>query len=220
MRGLVIIGAGGHGREVAEIVRHQARQGGQLPLLGFIDEQCDLHNQVIDGLPVLGDWGWFREIDRGDISVLCAVGLPHVCRRLVQRATRLGLTFTNAISPLAHISERASIGCGVVIFPQAVVNTGACIQDHAILNVGATVSHDTTVGQYSNINPGTHLAGNVSIGDGCYIGMGTNVLQGRAIGAWTTVGAGAVVIRDLPANVTAVGVPASIIKRKENGWYD
>ena len=71
-----------------------------------------------------------------------------------------------------------------------------------------------------DINPGVHLAGDVTLGEGCYVGMGTNIMQRRSIGSWTVIGAGAAVVQDLPANVTAVGVPARVIKIREEGWHE
>jgi sugar O-acyltransferase (sialic acid O-acetyltransferase NeuD family) len=209
---VVIIGAGGHGREVAEIMRHQIQVGEKLQLLGFIDENSALHGHYVDGLPVLGNWSWFTRSDSPEVAVICAVGTPSICQRFVQHALALGLPFVSAISPLAVISPRAHVGQGVAVFPGAVINTGAFLDDHCIVNVGATVSHDTRVGRYCNINPGAHLAGSISVGEGCYVGMGSNIIQGRSVGMWTVIGAGAVVIRELPAYVTAVGVPAVIIK--------
>lgn len=214
MTPVVIIGAGGHGREVAEILRHQIHAGETLQLLGFIDENSALLGQSIDGLPVLGNWSWFTRGGRPEVAVICAVGTPSVCQRFVQRAVDLGLPFVSAISPLAAISPRAHVGQGVTIFPRVVINTGAFLGDHCIVNVAATVSHDAHVGRYCNINPGAHLAGSVTVGEGCYVGMGSNIIQGCSVGIWTVLGAGAVVIRDLPAHVTAVGVPADIIKTR------
>ena len=212
---IIIIGASGQGREVADILRHQSQKPGEIDIVGFIDDNPTLHGQIIDGLKVLGDWSWFNGVDRREVAVICAIGNPVICRRLVDRARQLGLNFASAISPLAHISAFARLGEGVAIFPHATINTGAFVDSHTILNLGVSVSHDTQIGRCSNINPGVHLAGNVTIGEGCYIGMGTNVIQGLTIGAWSVVGAGAVVIRDLPAHVTAVGVPAKIIKTRE-----
>lgn len=220
MKQVVIIGAGGHGREVAEILRHASEVDGTLEALGFVDDDPHRQGQVIDELPVLGTWKWFEQVDRDQIGVICAVGTPHICRMLVQRARSLQLSFVNIISPLAHISSRATIGQGVAVFPNTVINTGASLGNYSILNLGATVSHDSKVGAYCNINPGARLAGNVTIGEGCYIGMGTNVIQGCSVGAWATIGAGAVVTCDLLPNVTAVGIPARVIKTKQEGWYE
>jgi sugar O-acyltransferase (sialic acid O-acetyltransferase NeuD family) len=212
---IIIIGAGGHGREVADILRHQSQANSQIEPVGFVDDNPAIHGHNFDGLPVLGGWSWFDGVDRADVAVVCAVGSPHICRLLVQRAKELGLSFASAVSPLAHISASARLEEGVTVFPNVVINTRAVIDSYSILNVAVTVSHDTRVGPYSNINPGAHLAGNVTIGEGCYIGMGANVIQQRSVGEWSVVGAGSVVVRDLPANVTAVGVPAKVIRIKK-----
>jgi sugar O-acyltransferase (sialic acid O-acetyltransferase NeuD family) len=212
---VVIIGAGGHAREVLDILLACRANGHDIQPLGFVDENPDNHGQTLDGFPVLGDLRWFEGVDRGDIEVICAVGTPQVCRKLARQAQALGLRFASAISPQACISPHARIGQGVMIFPNVIVNTGAMIGDHVILNVAATISHDTVVGDFCNINPGVHLAGNVTVGEGCYIGMGANVIQGINIGPWSIIGTGAAVIRDIPPHVTAVGVPARVIKLHE-----
>lgn len=217
MSRVVIIGAGGHAREVLDILLACRANGDGIEPLGFIDENRNNHGRILDGFPVLGDFRWFEGVDRGDIEVICAVGMPEICRKLAQQAARLGLRFASAISPQACISPQARIGQGVMIFPNVIVNTGAVIGDHVILNVAVTVSHDTVVGDFCNINPGVHLAGNVTVGEGCYIGMGANVIQGITIGPWSIIGAGAAVIRDIPPHVTAVGVPARVIKVHEEG---
>lgn len=209
---VVIIGAGAHGREVAEILRQQAQQGEAVLPLGFVDDDRSLHGRVIDQLPVLGDWTWFEGVDRNEIVVICASGFSATRRQMVERARARGLSFANAIFPMAYISPHAQIGQGVVLCQHSSLCRGTLIGDHAIINVGAIVSHDTEVGPYATLNPGVNLAGNVTIGEGCYLGIGCSVIQGISIGAWTIVGAGAAVIRDLPAGVTAVGVPAKIIK--------
>jgi sugar O-acyltransferase (sialic acid O-acetyltransferase NeuD family) len=209
---VVIIGAGGHGREVAEILRHQSQRDNNFSPLGFIDENPALAGKSVNGLPVLGDWAWFKDVDKREVAIICAVGAPRVNERLTRKACDLGFPLVNAISPAAMVSPSALLGRGLIIFPNTVISTDCVLSDFCVVNVGATVSHDTKIGCYANINPGVRLAGNVTIGEGCYIGMGASVIQGTSIGDWTIVGAGAVVLKDLPSNVTAVGVPAKIIK--------
>jgi sugar O-acyltransferase (sialic acid O-acetyltransferase NeuD family) len=216
MKRIVIIGAGAHGREVAEILHYRSQQDETTPALGFIDEDHSLRDQLIDNLPVLGDWSWFDGIDRSEVAVICASGFSTIRYQMAQRARALGLSFANAIFPLAYISPDARIGEGVVICQSGVACRETTIGDHVIINLGAIVSHDTQLGDYSTLNPGVNLAGNVVVGEGCYLGIGCSVIQGINIGAWTTVGAGAAVIGDLPSHVTAVGVPAKIIKRHQD----
>ena len=211
-RRVVIIGAGGHGRETAEILQRQYEASGTVQPIGFIDDNKALHGKRVGSLPILGDWDWFEGVDRAEIAVICAIGSPKICKLLVERARRLELDLANAISPQAVISPAARLGMGLTIFPNVVINTDVAISDCCILNVSVTVSHDTVVGQYSNLNPAANLAGNVSIGEGCYIGMGAKVIQGIKVGDWAVIGAGSVVIRDVPREVTAVGVPAREIK--------
>ena len=209
MKRVVIIGAGGHAREVAEILRACSHD---TAVLGFVDDQPELEGKIINGLPILGGWSWFHSADMAEVAVICAVGSPEARRNLALRATESGLSFCNAVSPLAYVSPNARIGQGVMVFPNAVISTDCALGDHTIINVASTVSHDTELGSFSTLNPGVHVAGNVSIGEGCYLGVGASVIHGISVGAWSMVGGGAIVTGDLPANVTAVGVPAKVIK--------
>ena len=213
MKRVVIIGAGGHAREVADILRHQIPGQSEFRLLGSVVEDREFLNQVSDGISVLGDWTWFEQANRDELDVVCAIGSPTVRKRLVERAISIGLSFTNVISPLAYVSPDAKIGKGTMIFSSAVVSTNSTVGDHSIINFGSTISHDARVGDFVTISPGVHVAGNVSLSEGCYLGIGSSVIERTSIGAWTIVGAGAVVTRDMPDNVTVVGVPAEVIKR-------
>lgn len=208
VRPVIILGAGGHGREVVDILHHIHRHGGGLKPHGFVDSNPQMRGQVVLDVPVLGDWDALEHLDRAESLLVSAVGNPAVCARLVARGEGLGFQFARVISPLALVSPYAEVGEGVTMFPYSVVNPGARLGSHCILNLGATVSHDTVVGRCCNLNPGCRLAGNVTVGEGSYIGMGSSVIQNVRIGARVIVGAGATVIRDLPDDVTAVGVPA------------
>lgn len=217
---VVIIGAGGHAREVAEILRHQAREGAGPRLLGFVVDDPENHGAEVGGLPVLGDWSWFDAADPAGLSVICAVGLPQARKRLTERASARRLPFASAVSPLAYLSREAEVGQGAMVFPHSFVSAGSSIGDHAVVNVGASVSHGARVGRYGTLGPGARLAGNVSVGEGCYLGICSSVIERVTIGGWATVGGGACVTRDLPGDVTAVGLPARVVKIKEKGWHE
>jgi sugar O-acyltransferase (sialic acid O-acetyltransferase NeuD family) len=220
MRRVVIIGAGAHGREVLEILRQQAQTQSDLQALGFIDDDIKLKGQTVDGAPILGTWDWFDGVDRSEVAVICASGFSEIRKHLADRAAAIGLAFANAISPVSYVSPNAFIGDDVVICQNGIAARGTFIGDHSNINLGAIVSHDTKLGAYATLNPGVNLAGNISIGEGCYLGIGCSVIQGITIGAWTTIGAGAAIASDIPANVTAVGVPARVIKTREKGWHE
>lgn len=208
---LVILGAGGHGREVAEIAA-DAEQAGGPRLVGFLDDDAARWGTDLDGVPVVGGWDWLREQDRQRLGVAVAVGRPEVTARLLDRVEAEGFRIARVISPRAYVSPRAELHDGCLVFPFVSIHTRAVVGAGTTLNVGASLSHDTRVGRACNINPGARLAGLVTVGDGAYIGMMAAVIQGVRVGAWSVVGAGAVVIRDLPAHVTAVGAPARPIK--------
>ncbi len=102
MSGVVIIGAGAHGREIAEILN-----ANRAKVAGYIDDDPSLHNQTIDDLPVFGDWNWFDSVERSEFKVISGSGFSETRKRMAERALELGLQFTNAISPLAYVSSRA-----------------------------------------------------------------------------------------------------------------
>ena len=212
---IVVVGAGGHGREVVEILHDAAAAGSDQHPIGYLDDDPAKQGTVLDDLPVLGGLDWLKEDQRFETKVICAIGQPELCEELAQRVRSTGHRFARAISPRAVVSPRATLGEGVIVFPNVVVNTGATIGDCVTLNVGATVSHDSTVGDYSNINPGVHLAGNVKVGHKAYIGMGANIIHDLSVGEHSIIGAGAVVIRDVPPDMRATGVPARSFPKSE-----
>jgi sugar O-acyltransferase (sialic acid O-acetyltransferase NeuD family) len=199
-RDTVVVGAGGHGREVVEIL-HDADQHP----IGYVDDDPSKQGTVLNGLPVLGYVDWLREVD---VKAICAVGDPEICEKLARRVKGMGLSLDRAISPRAFVSPTATLGEGAIVFPNVVVGTEAKIGNCVTLNVGSTVSHDSTVGDYSVVNPGVHLAGNVNVGRGVFVGMGASIIQCVRLGDRSVIGAGAVVIRDVPALTRALGVPA------------
>src|ERR1044072_858048 len=172
-------------------------------------------NRRAQGGPDLGDWAWVANTHRTDLAAICAIGDPDTRKRVVEKAQALGLLFTNAISPDAHVAPDAEIGKGVMVFPHAVIGRQVLLADHSGVNAGSTLGHETNIERYGTISPGVRLAGNVLIGEGSFLRIGSCVIQRRSIGAWATIGAGAAVVDDIPANVIAVGVPARVIRTKQ-----
>jgi UDP-perosamine 4-acetyltransferase len=208
MRPVAIVGAGGHAREVLQILHAERAAGGASEPVGFITDE-PLAGEL-DGVPILGGFEWF-ERRAGEVFVVIAVGTPSVARTLAHRVRERGLRFAQVRSPLAWVADTATVGQGSILFPGVVVNAGVRVGEHASINVAATVSHDTTVGSFCGIGPGAHIAGNVVLGEGCFVGMGANVMNGVTVGEGSVIGVGAAVIDDVPPGVTVVGVPAKVI---------
>ncbi|TDA69480.1 MAG: acetyltransferase [Clostridia bacterium] len=212
MRPLVIIGAGGFGREVAWLVEDINRERATWELLGFLDDTKELHGRVVNGYPVLGDLSWAeRERARG-VAAVCAIGDPKAKRRLVGKARRAGLQFASLIHPSVTMSGRVEVGEGVIVCAGCILTVDIRLGEHVALNPGCGVGHDVFINRYATLFWHVDLAGHVSIGEGCLLGTKATVIQGVTVGVWSTIGAGAVVIRDIPPHCTAVGVPARPIK--------
>lgn len=215
-RRVVIVGAGGHGRDTLDVFQAcNVAAPGSWDVLGFISEVEGEHGRTVAGAPVLGGWTWFERQDRAAWPlVACAVGDPAVRLRLVARATELGLSFASVVHPAAVVPPNAVVGIGTLISAGVMTTSSMRLGAHVILNLGCTVAHDAVLGDFVTLAPGVHVSGHVQIGAGCDLGTGAVVLPKVRIGARSIVGAGAVVTRDLPADVTAVGVPARVIKQR------
>lgn len=203
---VVILGAGGHAKVIVDLLQ----DNGEFLIAGFINPA----GEGLLGLPSLGSDADLPKVLAGGVRhAFVAVGNNRLRAELMRHLTQLGFFLVNALSRRAIISARVALGAGIAIMPGAVINVDTVIDDGAIINTGATVDHDGRIGSCAHVAPGTHLAGKVSVGEGAFLGVGCSVIPECSIGAWSTVGAGSVVIRDIPAHVVAVGVPARILKR-------
>jgi sugar O-acyltransferase (sialic acid O-acetyltransferase NeuD family) len=213
MQKVVILGAGGFAREVLWVFQEDNEVNHRWEVLGFIDENPENHGKIICGLPILGSFDWFQMVDKSEIKVICGVGSPRTKKYFVEKAEALGLDFCSVIHPNARMSAFVEVGKGTVITAGNIITTQVRIGNHVSVNLDCTLGHDDIVENYCNIAPGAHISGNVTLKEGVDIGTGAVILQGLTIGEWSIIGAGAVVIEDIPDHVTAVGVPARVIKR-------
>jgi acetyltransferase EpsM len=213
---IIIIGAGGHGSELASYVREIATLDGSLRLLGFVDDNRP--RGKFCGVEVLGGLDTLCELasrGSGPIYYITAAGSNSVRHRLIERIEEF--TLTNLLPwslkhPSANIGHDVTIGEGTCIAPGCILTTHLSVGKHCIINVNASVSHDCVIGDFVNINPGATLCGNVVVGDGAFIGAGSTIKEKMWIGRNSIIGAGSVVLRDVPEDVTAVGVPAKVIE--------
>lgn len=213
MTDVVILGAGGTGREVCWLFCDDNTDKPKWNVLGFVDDNRDLHGMTRCGLPVLGGFDWLAANARKNFKVICAVGSPYSRKSLSDRAGELGLTFCNAIHPSVRLSRWVEAGTGSIIAAGSVLTTQISVGPQTLVNTNCTIGHDAAIGSYCCINPGCHISGGVRIGEGVECGVGSVIIQGRSVGDWSVIGAGAVVISDIPSGVTAVGVPCRVIKQ-------
>jgi len=213
---LAIIGASGHGLVVADVVRC----AGRLQVVGFLDSGKPVGVGPA-GLPILGPGEAVAELAKrhGFMACLVAVGHNEIRRRCVAMlcAKMPELRFATAIHPAATVAADVEIGEGTVVMAGAVINPGCRIGRHCIVNTGACLDHESTMGDFSSLAPGVVTGGNVLIGEGAAIGLGASIIHGISIGRETVIGAGAVVVKDIPANVVAMGVPTRVTRKRQSG---
>ncbi|BAU28095.1 sugar O-acyltransferase (sialic acid O-acetyltransferase NeuD family) [Aneurinibacillus soli] len=214
MKQILIIGAGGHGREIAQLVRDINRKSNSWELLGYLDENKSLTNQWLNGFPVLGTLDLLQLELYRSVYVICAIGKVQVRKKLVNHLKNKfsWVKFATLIHPTAVVGDEIVIGEGSVICANSVVTTNVTLGQHVLINYGCTIGHDSLLEDFATILPGSNLSGNVTIRTCVEVGTGTAIIPGVEIKANTIVGAGAVVTRSLPADCTAVGVPAKVMK--------
>lgn len=207
MRPLVIVGAGGHGREALDIVTAINEVEPTYDFLGFLDDGRSVGEIVAPHKhKILGGADLLQTLQA---EYVIAIGDTDTRRTIANAVEPVAASApTSLIHPLASIGSEVTYGSGLMMAAGARVTHGVTLGAHVHINVNSTISHDCWVGDYVTITPGSHVSGSVRIGDGVWLGIGAVVRQGTIIESGTTVGAGAVVVDDLPAHCTAVGVPA------------
>jgi acetyltransferase EpsM len=215
---IIVIGAGGHASELYSYIQDIIAQGESLRCVGLVDDYKP--RGAWGKTEILGNFESLKEFleDHADFiyHYITAVGSNQIRRQLVQKIENLGkknLVPWILRHPHSNVGLDVEIGEGSCLAPGTTLTTRLKIGQHCILNVNVAVHHDCRIGNFTNLNPGAVVCGNVKIGDGCYIGAGATIIDKISIGEWTIIGAGAVVVRDIPAHVTAVGIPARVIRQ-------
>ncbi|MCB1801865.1 MAG: acetyltransferase [Gammaproteobacteria bacterium] len=202
-KGLLIVGAGGHGKVVADA----AILLGRWQRIAFAD-RSPASARLLGLEVIVADEPTTALRDQFDDAVV-AIGDPNRRLDLLDRLTEMAFALPVIAHPSAIVSAHAEIGPGSVIFANGVINPGAVLGRGCIVNTAASVDHDCLLADGVHIAPGAHVAGGVRIGRGSWIGVGASVREYVSIGAGVTVGAGAAVIGNIGDNLTVAGVPAT-----------
>lgn len=212
MKELVIIGAGGFGREVAWLVEEINEIGNEWNLLGFIDEDKEKYGKDLNGYRILGG---FEYLDgKKNIYYVCAIGNSKIKRNIIEnKCIKYNIKPATLIHPSVIMSKKYNeIGEGCIIGAGSIITINTEIGNHVIINIDCTVGHDVVINNYATIYPSVNISGNCYIGECAELGTGTQIIQGKRIGSNSIIGAGSVVVKDIDSNKTAVGVPAKVIK--------
>ena len=195
MSNVIIIGAGGHAKVVAEIVKANGNM-----VEGFLD---DVASGSLLGLPILGKITDCKKFL--DDEFIVAIGDPYKREEVVKKLD--GVKWHTAIHPAAVVSGSASIEEGTVVMAGAVVNASAQIGKHCIINTLATVEHDNVISDFVHVSVGAKLGGTVKVGKNTWVGIGATVKNNINICSNCMIGAGAVVVKDIDEAGTYIGVP-------------
>ncbi|MCC8150395.1 MAG: acetyltransferase [Lachnospiraceae bacterium] len=204
MNRLLIIGASGHGKVVADIAAHCGYKD-----IAFLDDDTLIKSCM--KYPVVGVLSDAEKYIDADFFV--AIGNPNVREKVQEKLA--GMNIVSLVHPDAVIAPDVIIGKGTAVMAGVVINPETSIGDGCIINAGATVDHDNKIENFVHVSVGSHLAGTVTVGRSTWIGAGTVVSNNVNICGGCMVGAGAVVVKDISEPGTYVGVPAKLIGDKE-----
>ena len=209
---ILVYGAGGHGKVVADIALARAEDR----FAGFVDDREELWGTKVMGFPVAGGSEWLsQESGNSRVAVAMGVGENRTRQMLAEDCARLAIELVTLVHPAATVSRTAQLGGGTVVMAGAIINADARVGPAAIVNSAAVIEHDVEVGDYAHVAPNSTMAGACRLGAFSHLGLGAIVLPGVCIGSHTIVGAGAVVTRNLPDGVVAIGIPARIYRYRE-----
>ncbi len=203
MNKLVIIGASGHGKVIADIAENVGYSD-----IVFLDDSP--HAVSCGSYNVVGKCSDAATLAESDFVV--AIGNAVIRKKIQTELSNAGLNIVSLIHPSAVVACTATIGEGTVVMAGAVVNPYAKIGRGCIVNTCASVDHDCVIGDFVHISVGAHVAGTVTVGDNTWIGIGASVSNNVSITGGCMIGAGAVVVKDINEPGTYVGVPARGIK--------
>ncbi len=212
LQDIAIYGVGGFGREVLALIKDINGNNPIYNIIGYFDDGHPI-GEIVNGFPVIGGSSELNIWDK-NIAIAVAIGNPETKKKIIEKVSNSKVVYPTLIHPSVMIGnvDYVKIGEGCIICAGNIITTDIVIEDFVTLNLGCTVGHDTMIHKYSSFMPSVNISGEVAIGEGVYCGTGSKIINQLEVGEYATIGAGAVVVKDIPANCTAVGVPAKVIK--------
>ena len=212
-RGVVLIGAGGSGREAVEVVRAIAAAGGPWQLLGFLDDGAALTGSSVGGAAVLGAIDEATSMPEASFVVCTGSPANYSSRqRIVGRLDLASPRYASLVHPAASLAGSVKIGCGCLIQAGVVATVDVTLGDHVLVMPEVVFTHDDVIDDFVTIGAGAKFAGGVHVEAGAYVGSGVLIREGTTIGAGSLVGMGSVVLCDVPAGEIWCGNPARYLR--------
>lgn len=208
MKKLLIVGAGGFGRELYAWASQHPDCGRLWTLDGFLDDNLDAlasFGRFASVLPLAG------HAPTADNVYLAGLGKPLLKEKFIAPLVAAGAEFLTFVHPRALVGTRVKLGQGVVICPGAILSADIAVGDFAMVNLNCTLGHDVRIGPWTSLSAQCDITGAASVGKACFLGSRATIIPGKSVGDRTVIAAGAVVMTHLPADVLAAGNPARVI---------
>ena len=212
MKNIIIIGAGGVGREVSLIIEKINKLKSTWNLIGFIDDNINSWNRIINGYQIIGGMDLLETLPL-DTYVVIAIANYNVKKKIVNKINNK-FKFATIIDPKVYIHDYMTIGEGTIIYEGAIITANIQVGNHVIISPKCGIGHDSIIKDYVSLLWNVNVSGNDVIEEGVMMGSGSTIIQGKKIGKGSIIGAGAVVIDDIDSFTTAVGVPAKVVKER------
>ena len=208
---LVIIGAGGSGKDILATLLRCNKISQKYKILGFLDDDESLIGTEINGFLVIGNLDWLSE-QSSVIKCVITNGFSKIRKKIVKKIEKFNVTFPTILDPSVILANDVKIGKGTIIQAGTIINPDTIIGDYTFINIHCTIGHDCKIQNYVTIAPGVHINGNNLIGENSEIGSGCVTVQNITIEKKCTLAAGTVLIKNIPGTSTVVGNPGKIIK--------
>jgi sugar O-acyltransferase (sialic acid O-acetyltransferase NeuD family) len=205
--GILVLGAGGHGKSVIGVLLASGA-----PVAGVLVDSPEKWGQEIQGVLILGPISALSRYP--DLSAVIAIGENAARRSVAERFP--DARWTSVLYPQAYINPTARIGPGTVVFPGAIIGADVILGNHVIVSGNTTVGHDAVIEDYAHVAPGVQIGGEARVGRSAMLGIGSVVCPKVHVGEEAVLGAGAVAVKNIPDGCRAFGVPALVQQAKRH----
>lgn len=206
MKNLIIIAAGGCGREVLQWAKDINSVCPRWKIKGFLDDDLKALDDVVCDVKILAKIDDY--VIESDDEFACCIGNSDIRKKVIERLQKKGAKFVNIIHPTAVLSESCKLGEGIILYPFSIISDNAVLGDGCIINMYSSIAHDAVLGEYCTISAHCDVTGMCKVGNSVFMGSGANMVPGVKIGDRVFVCAGSTVMSNLKDDVKVLGIPA------------